>query len=753
MNKFLMTFCFLLLTLFISTGCSFGKKIPVAQVSQSGNNINPGPSSTIGTSTLTDDIKTQGGMKKFNNLEELRDFFIENKLSDSDLSYRGFDIKSFSGVPTMTTADEKSSSVLVKENSNKVDYSKTNVQVEGVDEADIIKNDGKYIYALVKNDLFIIDAFPAENAKILSKIKFENRPTDIYLNNNKLIVFGDDYNFNTREMYNSFIRKSSYTFFKVFDISDIENPKLTRDLNLEGNYSNSRMIGDYVYFITNNYSYNYIDNEPVLPRIIDGDKVLPNDCLAAKATTSIKCFSPDIYYFNIPYESYNLTTITAINVKDAQEDIAGDVYIMNYGQNIYVSENNIYLTYTRYLSEYDLTIEVMREIVQPMLSKNDSDKIQKISEVENFILSEKEKMYKISAIIERFLSSKSETERIDIEKKVDEAMKAKYNDITKELEKTIIHKIGINGNNIEYKYNGEVTGQVLNQFSIDESLGMLRIATTKNQTWSRYAEGSTESYNNLYVLDENLKIVGSLEKLAQGERIYSVRFMQDRAYMVTFKQTDPLFVIDLKDPEKPTVLGELKIPGFSNYLHPYDSETLIGIGKDTTENENGGVTTKGLKLSLFDVANVNEPKEIDNYIFGDADSDSIALSDHKAFLFSLDKNLLSIPATISEYTDTKNYSTRLAFSGAAVFKVTKQGFELIGKIDHSDGGTPSEYDHWDGYDYYDNTVKRSLYIDDTIYTFSNNYLKMNDLGDNLEMINNLKLVLQNGSDFEIIKPE
>ena len=305
---------------------------------------------------------------------------------------------------------------------------------------------------------------------------------------------------------------------------------------------------------------------------------------------------------------------------------------------------------------------------------------------------------------------------------------------------------------LEYKTNGEVTGKVLNQFSMDENNGYFRIATTKNRTWSRYDRENRKSYNNLYVLDENLKQVGSLENLAEDEKIYSVRFMQNRAYMVTYKQIDPLFVIDLSNPKNPTVLGKLKIPGYSDYLHPYDDTTLIGLGKDTGESEWGGSSVKGLKLSLFDVADVKNPKEIDTYIMGDSGSDSIALRDHKAFLFSKEKNLLSIPVSIREQAGEKNWQRKLVFSGVAVFNINKKGFKLKGKIDHSDGGISSPSDYWHGYSYYDNTVKRSLYIDDVLYTFSNKYIKVNNIND-LEIINKIELKKdkkQADDDFEII---
>jgi uncharacterized secreted protein with C-terminal beta-propeller domain len=246
-----------------------------------------------------------------------------------------------------------------------------------------------------------------------------------------------------------------------------------------------------------------------------------------------------------------------------------------------------------------------------------------------------------------------------------------------------------------------------------------------------------------------MKVVGKVEKLARGERIYSVRFMQNRAYMVTFKQIDPLFVINLEDPTNPHVLGELKIPGFSNYLHPYDETTLIGLGKDS------GNWNASLKLSLFDVSNIRSPKEIDNYILGDSRSDSIALYDHKAFLFSKEKNLLVIPVNseevkilINEAEDVVGEEENIIeekmimpnpnpiptkyFNGATVFYVDKSGFKLKGKINHSDGSDSSRY----GYN--SDAVKRSLYIEDILYTLSNRYLKMNNLSD-IEEVNSLQL--------------
>ncbi|MDI6884716.1 MAG: beta-propeller domain-containing protein, partial [Hadesarchaea archaeon] len=167
-----------------------------------------------------------------------------------------------------------------------------------------------------------------------------------------------------------------------------------------------------------------------------------------------------------------------------------------------------------------------------------------------------------------------------------------------ETETTIIHKISIANGTIEYKSQGEVPGQVLNQFSMDEYQGYFRIATTTG--WM--------GQNNVYVLDGNLDIVGRLEGLAPGESIYSARFIGSRAYLVTFKKVDPLFVIDLEDPKNPRALGELKIPGYSDYLHPYDETHLIGVGKDTVDM-GSFAWYQGIKIALFDVSDPENPRE------------------------------------------------------------------------------------------------------------------------------------------------
>jgi uncharacterized secreted protein with C-terminal beta-propeller domain len=247
--------------------------------------------------------------------------------------------------------------------------------------------------------------------------------------------------------------------------------------------------------------------------------------------------------------------------------------------------------------------------------------------------------------------------------------------------------------------------------------------------------------NNVFILNMNLTTVGKLENLAVTERIYSARFIGDKAYLVTFRQIDPFFVLDLSDPTEPKVAGELKIPGYSSYLHPYDADHIIGLG----------IENSTVKLSLFDVTNLSAPTEMAKYIIEGDWTYSEALNDPKAFLFDKAKELLVIPVTIVHYgvidggsgiiNDTRKeagtvFSTQAYWQGAQVFKLTLTGgFELRGGITHQDNNTIQE-GYW--YGDYSKNVNRALYIDDTLYTVSNAKVKLNSLTD-LTSIAEIKL--------------
>ena len=302
-----------------------------------------------------------------------------------------------------------------------------------------------------------------------------------------------------------------------------------------------------------------------------------------------------------------------------------------------------------------------------------------------------------------------------------------------------IHKLSIDNGEIEYKTSGEVSGRVLNQFSMDEYNGYFRVATSVG--WN--------GHNNVYVLNEEMNTVGKIENIAPGESIYSARFMGDRLYLVTFRKVDPLFVIDLSVPENPKILGKLKIPGYSDYLHPYDENHIIGIGKDTIEAKEGDFAWhQGVKIALFDVSDVENPIEKDVVIIGDRGTDSEALHDHKAFLFDLEKNLLVVPITLAEipdYEKTEEVPSRrvpygeFTFQGAYVYHLDTAGFDFKGRITHVEDDSLIK----SGYYYSSpNSIRRSLYMDNVLYTISSGMVKMNNL-DDLSEINKVVLPYEN----------
>ncbi|MFZ3166694.1 MAG: beta-propeller domain-containing protein [Candidatus Methanoperedens sp.] len=687
---------------------------------------------SVGNMTVFPIPESTQGLKKFSSAYELREYLKASAQSQSTGAFNSFwmgrdfaiagagsEMGRATAVPAAAVSKGEAASIQAPSGDTATDYSKTNIQVEGVDEADFVKNDGKYIYVIAQNRLVILDAFPASDAKILSSTLIEGRPKDIFVNGDRLIIFMEDtdtvygipeYDYMPRP------RNTMKTVALVYDISNRKNLEEIANYSISGNYFQSRMIGDNVYFIAKDSVYYYNDFVD-MPIIRKG---------------SARIMAPDVYYFDNPEQNYVFHTIASINIKKT-DSINAKTFMMGYSDNLYVSQNNIYITYRKNMPV--LYYEAQREerfyeVVLPLLSQDARDKI---NEIRNSNLDQHEKWDKISSILEDTFNRMTEKEKQKYQEDVQKAIEEYEIKLAQEREKTVIQKIGIENGAIEYKTKGEVPGSLLNQFSMDESGDYFRVATT-SQFWTT---NSNTQYNNVYILDSDLKIAGKLEKIAQDERIYSARFIGNRLYMVTFKRIDPLFVIDLTDPNKPQVLGQLKIPGFSDYLHPYDENHIIGVGKETAENEWGGVSIKGVKVSLFDVSDVNNPKQIDTYEIGKAGTDSEALRDHKAFLFDKKKNLLVIP--VREVTGKEQYDSRYGYymqrvwQGAYVFDITLNGFKLKGKISHFDD-FEEQYYYWGS----PGAVRRSLFIDDVLYTISARKVMMNDLKD-ISGINSIDL--------------
>jgi inhibitor of cysteine peptidase len=566
-------------------------------------------------------------------------------------------------------------------------YSTTNIQVAGVDEPDIVKTDGTYLYVVANQTVYIIKAYPPAEATILSRVTITNVTiSNIFIRGDRLVIFGDSGGSYAYPLLGGDAKVAvdslniwwggvSQTVIDIYDIGDRSNPVLTKDVRIDGGYFDARLIDEYVYVVATEYTYD-------IYRAVDEKNytlTVPKISIDEENTTIPPT---DIYYVDVPELSDTMTHVISINLDTNIVDEKS--FMLGSSQTMYVSRNNIFLASAHYP-------------YYPIL------------------------------YMQRTTSSSAS-----------------------EQETTILHKISINTGNITYIAQGEVPGHILNQFSMDEHNGFFRIATTSGNNWN---EGSQTS-NNIYILDETLNQVSKIENIAPGESIYAARFLGDRAYLVTFVQVDPLFTVDLSDPYNPRILGELKIPGYSEYLHPYDETHIIGIGKEVDPSIDaekvhtpGAVyytAILGLKLALFDVSDIEHPVEEAKVVIGNRGTDSPALYDHKAFLFDKDKQLLVIPVSLYEIPqktlDTVNDSNiteiqpdwgQFTFQGAYIYRLSlESGFEYKGRITHQ---TPEEMQHPSDYYWYwgsSNTdITRTLYIGDVLYTVSDLMVKMNNLAD------------------------
>lgn len=601
--------------------------------------------------------------------------------------------------------------------SGAADYSQTNIQVAGVDEADIIKNDGKYIYMIKGETVRIFEAFPAKSLEQVSVVRFESagfNPQEMFVDGNRMVIVGQVYqNYYypmplLREVGKLIMPPRPFQGPKTkvyqFDITDRKTPKQTRVLTFEGNYSTSRRIGEKMVLVLNS-----APNYWIMDQIDNGDQLVPSFQDGDNAEEPlVRC--ADIHYFP-GYARPNYLIVASIPLGSPTGTVEKEV-MLGSSDNVYSSVNNLYVA----------------------------------------------------------------TSQVNYESVTDWDWSRDHTD-------TQIFRFSIEGGTVAFRGRGTVPGRILNQFSMDESGSTFRIATTID-SW----DSEKPTSNNLYVLDRaNMTVKGKIEEIAPGERIYSTRFLGDRLYMVTFERVDPLFVIGLEDPANPKILGKLKIPGFSDYLHPYDKTHIIGFGKDTEETKEGNVRMKGFKMALFDVSDVANPIQQFSEGIGDNGTSSELLYNHKALLFDKAKNLLAFPISIVEKVSTdalqcnkyrydtcpglcqqrcipstctvdgegrsictddcnglgscmapgyEQYNT--TFVGAAVYTLDlKNGFKQRGRISHySDADVLKMGNYWP-YEY-DKNIQRILFMDEVLYTVSQSMLKANDINSCKEL-NSVKI--------------
>ncbi|NLD46935.1 MAG: copper amine oxidase [Clostridiaceae bacterium] len=618
-------------------------------------------------------------------------FAFEQILTTNSIDNSGMERKSLEAAPSASKATDEGSAAGASG-----DYSTTNIQVEGVDEADVVKTDGDYIYQVNNNRIIIIkaydsvseDTYSEEGMKIMSILDFKNdsfNPQEMYIDGDVLTAIGSyyeqtDYKYMPEDGSSAvkpYYRPKMTTKAIICDISDRTKIRKTREVEVEGYYVSSRKIGSILYIVANKDMNTYYLNNEV--RI---ETPSYKDTAVSEKYIEIEC--PDIRYFPGTAES-NYLTIAAVDVKNSKK--ANIQTFLGAGQNIYASTENLYVAVTNYN---------LGNVVRPLVRTAPENRL--MVEAATSILQQS-------------------SERL-----------------------TEVYKFSLDGTRVTYLNKGEVPGSILNQFSMDENDGYFRIATTSGETWGT---GSNISKNNLYILDDTMNIRGKIENIAPGESIYSVRFMGDRGYIVTFKKVDPLFVIDLKNPEKPEILGKLKIPGYSDYLHPYDENHIIGFGKDSVEVYDNAYY-QGMKIALFDVTDVNNPVQKFSQVIGDRGTDSELLRNHKALLFSKEKNLLAFPVTLME-VDRENSRNKqdealmygqFAYQGAYIYNIDlEKGFSLKGRITHLD---EKDYLKAGNYYYSDRFIERILYIGNNFYTLSKGMVKANEI-DGLKEVDELEI--------------
>ncbi|MBQ9931113.1 MAG: beta-propeller domain-containing protein [Firmicutes bacterium] len=527
----------------------------------------------------------------------------------------------------------------------KSDYSGTNVQVEGIDEGDIVKTDGEYIYVLSGDTVKIVDAAGRNTKKISSfQVGKGNRdekgyqyyeyPSELYVDGDRLMVVLSVSEYADRSHLKMAVKPVEYserTEIVVYDISDRAMPRKLTTAGQDGYYLTSRLTGGTLYLLTSYSvrSFDKEDPETYIPYLYRGGE----DELVA---------SSDICMVETPrFAGY--TVISAIDVNSG--NILSNRSVAGGGNTVYMNYENLYLTRTVYDTQISDPIEEGPYIVETY----------------------------------------------------------------KETSCTEILRFELNDGALYLAAEGKVPGTLLNQFSMDEYDDHFRVVTTVNDYsytsytdeahgWVNYEWSDDVTTNALFVLDMDLNKTGSVEGLGADERVYSVRFTGDIGYFVTFRETDPLFAVDLSDPNAPQVLSALKIPGFSQYLHPFADGRLLGLGMDADE-ETGW--TKTMKLSMFDTSDPADVREkstllLDSYW-------SVALNNHKAILVSAEKDLIAFP-TEEEYV-IFGYSEEQGFYQRGTFSI--------------------QCDDW----WYLMSNARGMYIDDYVYICNPNLVAVFDLTD------------------------
>ena len=484
-------------------------------------------------SGCSDISRTRGGevlddakLSSFSSEEEFQKF-LDSTSGVSHVYYQGA-VRAGVDDFAMDMAEPLMESSFQDSSGDSLDYSDTNIQVEGVDELDIIKTDGDFIYTSSGKDLFIIDAYPPRDAEILSTINSGNTITGLFVEGDVLAVVGLVDNFDDIEDV-GFSHRSGLTFIDFYDVSDRHNPELLKEYKFDGRYFNARLFDGVIYLSTN---YNPFSRPVPIPIVmVDGVS---------------RTMSPsDIYVYDTNYESPAFVGIHSLKM-DTQENVDSKIITLEGSNHMYMSHNNIYLTHTDRINRYEIEQDVMLDKIIPNLPSKDRDFINRVNDVDDDILSANEKRSKIMGVVTNYVSHLPQAEQDELEEEVKLIVKEKLEELGT-LEFTIINKVSVSDGALVFEGVGKVPGHIYGQFALDEHDGILRVATTIRDGMMVSDEydafdwrSRSPSVNNVYTLDDDMNIIGELEGLAPTESIYSTRYVDDRLYMVTRKNRKAL---------------------------------------------------------------------------------------------------------------------------------------------------------------------------------------------------------------------
>ncbi len=555
--------------------------------------------------------------------------------------------------------------------------SQTNVQEAGVDESDKVKNDGAHIYIARESSVEIVSAHPHDNMTRLSTTAINGKVDSLYLYGNKLVVLyiptGQD---GTSWVHmgvptpsligmNYRIPVIVSTGVLVLDVSDPAAPFHAHEIILQGKLVSSRLTGGRLHVIQQ-----FLPNLPPL-NLWCNDTTHKCDELAAANKAAVEPMALD-------------------DLLPTYEELDGDGQVTGSGR--LVNTEDFY---------------------RPLHPGGGS-----IATITTIDMDTPGHARKTTGIVADAYTVYASTASIYLAATMWNSSRIV----------TALHKFDITGEKAAATGVGLVEGRIINQFSLGEYKGVLRVATTTGETWNG------TSKNHVYCLGEErgqLETMGSLRDIAPGERIYAARFAGDRGYLVTFVNIDPLFTLDLSDPVSPKIAGELKVPGYSDYIHPFGENHLITIGKDV-DTSYGTALYQGLQLTVFDVTDFANPTLLHKELIGDRGTDSEALKNHKAFTFWAERGLLAIPVYLKEHlsgpVNPWVHGTH-TFSGSYVYHVTKEtGFEFLGRMETSE-------------DPYLWNWKRGVFIDDSVYAVDNDAVQGAVLNNISSTVNTLDLSL------------